>query len=190
MARWLAIGIMLAVVVPGLAAAQQRTPNVGTKPMLRQYPKAGVWETYLQRRSDMPNAPLECITGTGSFTDPVNYYLWGWGDLNGQFRLFIWDSQVGALSLESIRVVIDDYEVVKAKVTSKEAPAPGVGTGFFAAIPEANALKDVIRNGSSIKFITDKETYSASLDGAAEALSHFDKCIDFAKQLTKLQGNQ
>jgi len=182
MARWLAIGTMLAVAVPGLAVAQQRTPNPGTQAMLRQWPEAGVWETHLQRRTDIANSPLECVGGTGFFSDPVNYYRWGWADLNGEFRLFIWDRL--NVSVDRIDVFIDDVKVVQAKVTSKEAPDRG--SAVYAAISreKVDALKAVIRKGSSIKFMTAKETYSAPLDGADQALTHFDECIAYAKQLT------
>lgn len=191
MARWLAIGIMLAVAVPGLAVAQQRTPNPGTRSQIREWPQAGVWETNLQRRTDIENSPLECVGGTGFFSDPVNYYLWGWSDLNGEFRLFIWDSQMGALSVDRIDVLIDDVKVVQAKVTSKDTPSRG--SAVYAAISpreKVDALKNVIRKGSTIKFIAGNETYSAPLDSADKALSRFDDCIDYAKQLTVLQGSQ
>lgn len=186
MSRWLTIGIMLAVAIPGLAVAQQRTPNLGKSGMIRTWPRVGVWETFLTRAG---TSQLQCIAGTGVFTDPPDYYGWGWKDLNGQFTLFIFDTEQNAVSGGSISLFIDDVKVGQFKIT--ERYNTGQTFAVVAAIPDAkvDAIKGLIQSGASIKFVTENQTYSAPLQGSEQVMGYFSDCIAHAQRLNAMQGS-
>lgn len=186
MAKWLAFGVMFTVAMSGLALAQQRTPNPGKSSINRVWPRVGVWETFLTRRRDTTR--LECLVITGVVTNSRDYYGWGWTNVNGGLALFIMDTSPDAVSGDSISLFIDDVKVMQAKITARRQD-PGQFT-VLAAIPneKVDDIKDLIRSGASIKFISDNATYSASLQGAAEVMGYFSECISHAERLNALQG--
>jgi hypothetical protein len=188
MARVLAIGIMLAVAISWPTVAQQRTPNAGKSALSRVWPVSGVWITALIRPDNSPE--LLCA----SFTDMANNdeeYAFGWREDSDGFGIIIIDSQRNALSGDSIALFIDDVRVLQAPITTRNYNG-GELSSVIALISgnKVAAIKDSIRSGGSIKFVTDNETYSASLTGSGQAMSYFGECLAQAQRLNALLENK
>lgn len=165
------------------AAAQERVPNQGTQSTLRTWPTAGVWQVALVRLID---GGLGCLFMTGHVDQKSGErYFWGVRWRSQNVAASIIDNNQQAVAGPSIQIVIDTIPVGTYQISRRV----NGGNGFHnvvAELPQAdtNRLLSLINVGGAMQFATSSFTYSASLQGAKQAIGNLQTCELEANHLT------
>jgi hypothetical protein len=157
------------------ALAQQRTTNQGSPGPLREWPPSGAWQTILIRL--LSTSDLGCVTATGYRNQTTGeQYFWGIRRTSQDTALAIVDNNPTAVAGAAIRVIVDGTPVGVFPISKR---LPNGATMSVAAIlpgPEAQRLISLFRLGGKVSFVTEHSTYSASLQGAQQAIANLDAC--------------
>jgi hypothetical protein len=164
------------------ALAQERSPNQGAQGILRTWPDSGVWGVALIRLVD---GPLGCWLATGhSDQSSGERYFWGVRWRAESLAATITDNNQQAIAGPSIQVVIDKVPVGTYQISRR---ASG-GNGFQNVVADfshtdGDRMLGLISVGGAMQFITQASTYSASLQGAQQAMINFKACAMEAAHL-------
>ena len=183
---------MMVVAFVAVAApvyAQQRTTNSGAPGMLRQWPVAGVWQTFLSRSVLTHDLVCAMLTGYNN-QNTGERYAWGIRRGSKGAGLEIIDSNPTEVAGPSVSVTIDGLMVGTYPIT--QHGVIGAMTAVIAELskPNADTLMNLIRLGGAIKFNTDAATYSASLMGVRIAMLNLDACFMEMIQLDAAQASK
>jgi hypothetical protein len=127
---------------------------------------------------------LGCTVFTGYRNQSTGeQYTWGIRRRNSDTAVEIIDRNSVAVAGPSISVTVDGSQIGTYPVTRRLERG-----GYNTVVAELSArdagiLIPLLRVGGAIKFTTDAATYSASLDGARQAMANFDACVVEAAQI-------
>jgi len=164
------------------ANAQERMPNPGTQGVLRVWPNSGVWGVRLVRTTD---GGLGCQFVTGhAERNTGELYLWGIRWRPQSMGATIIDNNRQAIAGPSIQIVIDSIPIGKYEITRRLDGANGFQGVVAEFSPTENErIVSLVSVGGSMQFVTNTFTYSASLQGAQQAMSSLRECSVEANHL-------
>jgi hypothetical protein len=158
-----------------LPQAQERVPNPGKQGVLRSWPYSGVWGVALVRLVD---GPLGCWLVTGH-TNPTSgeTYLWGIRWRSEGVAATITDNNQQAIAGPSIRIIIDQVTIGDYQISRRVVATNGFHN-IVAEFPatERGRILNLFTVGGSMQFVTNGFTYSASLQGAKQAMENLKDC--------------
>ncbi len=181
MMRLLLAGIIV-VSCSAIALAQDRPQSPPAQNLLKTWAASGAWQVDLVRLVD---GSLGCRLVTihdGKKTGDL--YLWGIRWRKEGLGATITDTKAEAIAGPSIQILIDGASIGTYQVDRRADGA--AGSNVVADLPPSDndKLFSLLGKGGKMQFVTNASTYSASLDGAQEALSNFRACTVEAGRLT------
>lgn len=178
--------IAVALSVMPAAHAQTRAPNPGTQTVLREWPMSGAWGVVLIRLID---GPLGCLMATAHGDQRSGeQYHWGLRWRRENVAAYIVDNNPQAVAGPSIEIIVDKIPVGTYQVNKQFSR--GGFSNITAELPaaESDRLLSLVGVGGEMQYVTNAFTYSASLQGAPQALSNLKACSVEASRLDAAQA--
>ena len=177
----LLLGGIIAVSCSVIALAQDRPQSPAAQNLLKTWAASGAWQVDLVRLVD---GSLGCrLVTIHDDKKTGDLYLWGIRWRKEGLGATITDTKTEAIAGPSIQILIDGASIGTYQVGRRAEGA--AGSNVVADLPPSDndKLFSLMGKGGTMQFVTSASTYSASLEGAQQALSDFRACTAEAGRL-------